>query len=67
MNIMSLSHFTVFPFMFNPTLGMEKKSHMMSPDEREIVAYHEAGHALVGWLLEHTDPVLKVHNVQHDS
>lgn len=32
----------------------------MSPEERHIVAFHEAGHALVGWMLEHTDPLLKV-------
>ena len=40
--------------------GMEKRSHSMSPQEREVVAFHEAGHALVGWMLEHTDPLLKV-------
>lgn len=40
--------------------GMEKKSHVMTPEEREVVAYHEAGHVLVGWMLKHTDPVLKV-------
>ena len=40
--------------------GMEKKTHTMSPDERKIVAFHEAGHAVVGWMLEHTDPLLKV-------
>ena len=34
----------------------------MSPEERKIVAYHEAGHAVVGWMLEHTDPLLKVRN-----
>ena len=39
---------------------MEKKSNMMTPEERRVVAYHEAGHALTGWLLEHTDPVMKV-------
>lgn len=39
---------------------MEKKSQTMSPEERNIVAVHEAGHALVGWMLEHTDPLLKV-------
>ena len=39
---------------------MEKKSNMLTPEERRVVAYHEAGHALTGWLLEHTDPVMKV-------
>lgn len=32
----------------------------MSPQEREVVAYHESGHALVGWLLKHTDALLKI-------
>ena len=40
--------------------GLEKKNKLISPRERKIVAYHEAGHAIVGWYLEHTDPVLKV-------
>lgn len=40
--------------------GLEKKNKLISPQEREIVAYHESGHAIVGWFLEHTDPVLKV-------
>lgn len=40
--------------------GTEKRSHAMSPAEKKIVAYHEAGHALTGWLLEHTDALLKV-------
>ncbi|MCW9708380.1 ATP-dependent zinc metalloprotease FtsH [Fodinibius salsisoli] len=40
--------------------GLEKKNKLISPKEREIVAYHESGHAIVGWYLEHTDPVLKV-------
>ncbi|XP_013184956.1 paraplegin [Amyelois transitella] len=40
--------------------GTEKRSHAMSPAEKRVVAYHEAGHALVGWLLEHTDALLKV-------
>ncbi|XP_015586274.1 paraplegin [Cephus cinctus] len=40
--------------------GTEKRDHAMSPAEKRIVAYHEAGHALVGWLLEHTDALLKV-------
>ena len=40
--------------------GLERKNKLISPEERKIVAYHEAGHAVVGWFLEHTDPVLKV-------
>lgn len=40
--------------------GTEKKSHAISPEEKKIVAYHEAGHALIGWLLPTTDALLKV-------
>jgi cell division protease FtsH len=40
--------------------GLEKKNKLISQNEREIIAYHESGHAIVGWFLEHTDPVLKV-------
>jgi cell division protease FtsH len=40
--------------------GLEKKNRAMNPKEKEIVAYHEAGHALVAMLLPNTDPVSKV-------
>lgn len=40
--------------------GLERKSKVLDPLEKKTVAYHEAGHALCGWLLEHTDPILKV-------
>ena len=40
--------------------GLEKKNKLISPDEKKIVAYHEAGHAITGWYLEYTDPVVKV-------
>lgn len=40
--------------------GLEKKNKIISPDEKKIVAYHEAGHAVAGWFLEHTDPLVKV-------
>ncbi|MCC5914903.1 MAG: ATP-dependent zinc metalloprotease FtsH [Balneolaceae bacterium] len=40
--------------------GLEKKNKLINSNERKIVAYHEAGHAIVGWFLEYTDPVLKV-------
>ncbi len=41
-------------------LGPERKSHILSPKEREITAYHEAGHALVAHELPHADPVHKI-------
>lgn len=40
--------------------GLEKKNKIISPEEKKIVAYHEAGHAICGWFLEHADPLLKV-------
>ncbi|GCB68636.1 hypothetical protein scyTo_0010429 [Scyliorhinus torazame] len=40
--------------------GLEKKTQVLQPDEKKTVAYHEAGHAIVGWFLEHADPLLKV-------
>lgn len=40
--------------------GLEKKNKIISPEEKAIVAYHEAGHAVAGWFLEHADPLLKV-------
>lgn len=40
--------------------GLEKKSKIISPEEKRIVAYHEAGHAVAGWFLEHADPLVKV-------
>ncbi|ORX98636.1 ATP-dependent metallopeptidase Hfl [Basidiobolus meristosporus CBS 931.73] len=40
--------------------GLEKKSRVLSPEEKKTVAYHEAGHAVAGWFLQHADPLLKV-------
>jgi AFG3 family protein len=40
--------------------GLEKKNKIISPEEKKIVAYHEAGHAIVGWFMEHCDPLVKV-------
>ncbi|KAJ1854543.1 AAA ATPase afg3 [Coemansia sp. RSA 638] len=40
--------------------GLEKKSRVLSPEEKKTVAYHEAGHAVAGWFLRHADPLLKV-------
>lgn len=40
--------------------GMEKKTNVLSPEEKKTVAYHEAGHAVAGWFLRYADPLLKV-------
>ncbi|NJC26020.1 ATP-dependent zinc metalloprotease FtsH [Neolewinella antarctica] len=40
--------------------GLEKKNKLINPEEKEIIAYHEAGHAICGWFLEHASPLVKV-------
>lgn len=40
--------------------GLEKRNKLISPEEKEIVAFHEAGHAIAGWFLEHANPLVKV-------
>lgn len=40
--------------------GLEKKNKLISPEEKKIIAYHEAGHAVCGWFLENAHPLLKV-------
>lgn len=40
--------------------GLEKKNKIITPDEKKAVAYHEAGHATISWLLEHAAPLVKV-------
>ena len=47
--------------------GLEKKNKVISPAERRTVAFHEAGHAVVGWFLEHAEPLLKVSIVPRGS
>lgn len=39
--------------------GIEKKT-VMTPEERKVIAYHESGHAVAGWFLEHSNPLLKI-------
>lgn len=39
--------------------GIEKKT-VMTLDERKIIAYHESGHAVAGWFMEHSNPLLKI-------
>lgn len=40
--------------------GLEKKNKIISPEEKKVIAYHEAGHAVCGWYLEHASPLVKV-------
>ncbi len=40
--------------------GLEKRSKIISPDEKKVIAYHEAGHAVSGWFLEYAYPLVKV-------
>ncbi|MFC2477310.1 MAG: hypothetical protein ACFNTU_07495, partial [Catonella sp.] len=39
---------------------LEKKTKILTPEERKTIAFHEAGHATVSWLLEHAAPLVKV-------
>lgn len=47
--------------------GIEKKSRVLSPEEKKTVAYHEAGHAVAGWYLEYAEPLLKVSIIPRGS
>ncbi|XP_050081068.1 paraplegin [Anopheles maculipalpis] len=47
--------------------GTEKRSHALSPTERRVIAFHESGHALVGWMLPNSDVLLKVTIVPRTS
>jgi len=47
--------------------GLKRKSRVLSPHEKKTVAYHEAGHAICGWFLEHVDPLLKVSIIPRGS
>jgi cell division protease FtsH len=55
-----IRHIDILNSIEKVMLGPERKSHILSPKEKEITAYHEAGHALVATMLPNTDPVHKV-------
>lgn len=40
--------------------GLERKTKIMTPEEKRSIAYHEAGHATISWMLEHANPLVKV-------
>ena len=46
--------------------GLERKTRILSPEEKKTVAYHEAGHAVAGWFLQHADPLLKVRSTERN-
>lgn len=46
--------------------GSVKKSKILAKQEQKVVSFHESGHALVGWLLEHTEAVMKVRLLRPD-
>lgn len=48
-------------------IGLEKKNKLMSPEEKRTIAFHEAGHAVAGWFLEHASPLLKVSIIPRGS
>jgi hypothetical protein len=50
--------------MFVCVSGVAKKTRLLAPSEKKVVAYHESGHALVGWLLKYTDALLRVSQIQ---
>lgn len=47
--------------------GLEKRNALMTEREKRTVAFHEAGHAIAGWFLEHADPLLKVTIIPRSS
>lgn len=60
MNKKKIAHLTILESIEKVLLGPERKSHIMSEEEKKVTAYHEAGHAIVSHFLPHTDPVHKV-------
>lgn len=59
-NRKQVSQFDLIRSIEKVMLGPERKSHLLSEKEREITAYHEAGHAIVASVLPHSDPVHKI-------
>jgi len=59
-NLMKLAQFDLIRSIEKVLLGPERKSHLLSVEEKKITAYHEAGHALVSSVLPYADPVHKV-------
>ena len=58
--VILLVHSLYNVIIFHSFSGLEKKTRVLTPEEKKTVAYHEAGHAVTGWFLKHADPLLKV-------
>jgi len=59
-NAKTISHKDIEDSIDRVMAGPEKKSQLMSEEEKLVIAYHETGHALVGWALPKADPINKV-------
>lgn len=66
-NRKSVAQFDLIRSIEKVLLGPERKSHLLSKQEKEITAYHEAGHALVASVLPYADPVHKVSIISRGS
>ena len=47
--------------------GLERKTMVIQPNEKKVIAYHEAGHAVIGWFLQHAEPLMKVNGYFYHS
>ncbi len=66
-NLKEVSEHEILPSIEKVLLGPERKSRVISEHDKKVTAYHEAGHAIVGHLLEHSDPVRKVSVISRGS
>ncbi len=62
-----ISENEILPSIEKVLLGPERKSRVISDKDKKMTAYHEAGHAIVGHLLQHCDPVRKVSVISRGS
>lgn len=66
-NLKEITEAEILPSIEKVLLGPERKSRVISEHDKKVTAYHEAGHAIVGHLLEHSDPVRKVSIISRGS
>ncbi len=66
-NMKEVTENEILPSIEKVLLGPERKSRVISDHDKKVTAYHEAGHAIVGYLLKHSDPVRKVSIISRGS